>query len=451
MPNIAVAVVGVGLVGKEVVRQLFAPALEGVFEVVLLSGSRHAVAFERGKHFGDAEALLALLPSSSTSASARPALPPGAAYSSTDFESIISTLSADRTSQGQHTILVDCTSSADLAALYPRALSSGLSVVTPNKKAFSSSSSLYSSIMSAQAEPGAGLCYHEATCGAGLPVLSTVRDLVATGDEIVRVEGVLSGTLAYLFNQYSTVDGVESGARPFSELVRVAKEHGHTVRELPQRLYLALEHRLMLLIDMQEPHPADDLSGADVARKLTILARIASTSSSSSSAPSSLPRLSDLPDGHLSVPTQSLVSPELAALTDPSEFLDALADLDDDFAAQRDEAARAGRVLRYVGVIDRERGEIRCGLERCVRSFSPPLDLLARARLTLPPPVRSFPHSHPFARSTGSYLSLAIYTRRYSSAPLVIQGPGYPLSVTAGALVADAVRVAERYGTRVGL
>jgi len=114
--------------------------------------------------------------------------------------------------------------------LYPRALSSGLSVVTPNKKAFASSSSLYSAIFDAQREPGAGLCYHEATCGAGLPVLSTVRDLVATGDEIVRVEGVLSGTLAYLFNQFSTVGGVKEGAMAFSKIVRVAKEHGHTVR-----------------------------------------------------------------------------------------------------------------------------------------------------------------------------------------------------------------------------
>lgn len=64
---------------------------------------------------------------------------------------------------------------------------------------------------------------------------------------------------------------------------------------------------------------------------------------------------------------------------------------------------------------------------------------------------RRFAHSHPFASLSGSYLSLAIYTHRYSSSPLIIQGPGYPLSVTAGAVVADAIRVAERYGARVGL
>lgn len=226
--KIAVALVGVGLVGKEVVRQLFAPALGGVFEVVMLSGSRHAVTIEHGQQFGDAETLLALLPPSTVWTP--PHLPEGATYGSPDFDTIISSLCKSAATTGQHTILIDCTSSAELAALYPRALSSGLSVVTPNKKAFASSSSLYSAILDAQREPGAGLCYHEATCGAGLPVLSTVRDLVATGDEIVRVEGVLSGTLAYLFNQFSTVGGVKEGAMAFSKIVRVAKEHGHTVR-----------------------------------------------------------------------------------------------------------------------------------------------------------------------------------------------------------------------------
>lgn len=200
-------------------------------------------------------------------------------------------------------------------------------------------------------------------------------------------------------------------------------------------------------LDQQEPHPADDLSGADVARKLTILARVAS-SSSQPACSSALPSLPDLPEGNLSVPTESLVPPELAALSDPDEFLDALGELDSALAARRDAAAKEGRVLRYVGVIDRERGELRCGLERCGAGSL--LSQPHRRALTVSSP-RSFPYSHPFAQSQGSYLSLAIYTRRHASSPLVIQGPGYPLSVTAGAVVADAVRVAERRGMRVGL
>ncbi|BGP36888.1 Homoserine dehydrogenase [Rhodotorula kratochvilovae] len=399
MLKIAVAVIGVGLVGKEVVRQLFAPALQGVFEVVLLSNSRHAVLVETSEEQQSADALLTLLPPSSAPVPSPP--PPGVTYASPDFNSVISTLITRSCTPSQHTILIDCTSSASLAALYPHALSSGLSVVTPNKKAFSSSSALYEAILAAQREPGAGTCYHEATCGAGLPVLSTLRDLVATGDEVVRVEGVLSGTLAYLFNQFSTPDGSEEG-KTFSEIVRIAKEDGHT-----------------------EPHPADDLSGADVARKLAILARLASPSSPSAS-PSSLPPLPALHEGHASIPTQSLIPASLASLADPGEFLAALPAHDAHFAALRDEAAKEGRVLRYVGVLDREKGEVRCGLE-------------------------AFPLTHPFASNTGSYLSLAIYTRRYAARPLVLQGPGYPLSVTAGAVVADAVRVAERHGCRVGL
>ncbi|GAA5821251.1 hypothetical protein JCM3770_007384, partial [Rhodotorula araucariae] len=337
LPSIAVAVVGVGLVGKEVVRQLFAPALRGVFEIVLLSNSKHAVIFEANSEQQSVDALFALLPLSPTAVSAPP--PPGATHIAPDFDNVISTLITRSRATSMHTVLIDCTSSAALAERYPHAIRSGLSVVTPNKKAFSASSALYTAILSAQREPGAGLCYHEATCGAGLPVLSTLRDLVATGDEVVRIEGALSGTLAYLFNQFSTPDGIGEG-KTFSEIVRIAMEDGHT-----------------------EPHPADDLSGADVARKLTILARLASPPSTPGS--SSLPPLASLAEGHASIPTESLIPPALAARAsgDAGAFVAALAVHDAHFAALRDDAAARGRVLRYVGVLDREKGEIRCGLE----------------------------------------------------------------------------------------
>jgi homoserine dehydrogenase len=69
-------------------------------------------------------------------------------------------------------------------------------------------------------------CYHEATVGAGLPVLCTLADLVETGDRVVRIEGILSGTLSFLFNSFSAPDN----ARSFSDLVREAKDRGYTVR-----------------------------------------------------------------------------------------------------------------------------------------------------------------------------------------------------------------------------
>ena len=88
------------------------------------------------------------------------------------------------------------------------------------------------------------LVYQESTVGAGLPVISTLKDLVATGDRIHKIEGVLSGTMSYIFNEFSPASG---STTKFSEIVSVARQNGYT-----------------------EPHPGDDLSGSDVARKLTI-------------------------------------------------------------------------------------------------------------------------------------------------------------------------------------
>lgn len=93
-------------------------------------------------------------------------------------------------------IVVDNSSSPDLAALYPAILESGASVCTPNKKSTSSSLKLYEQILAATEGEGAGLYYGESTVGAGLPILSTLKELVATGDEVRKVEGVLSGTRA---------------------------------------------------------------------------------------------------------------------------------------------------------------------------------------------------------------------------------------------------------------
>lgn len=131
----------------------------------------------------------------------------------------------------QHTVVVDNTSNDDVASFYPSFLKAGLSVVTPNKKAFSASMQLYKDIQqaAAQASSPSGkppLVYGESTVGAGLPILSTLKDLIETGDEIVKIEGVFSGTLSYIFNEWSTPQG---GNKKFSDVVRIAKENGYTV------------------------------------------------------------------------------------------------------------------------------------------------------------------------------------------------------------------------------
>ncbi len=119
-----------------------------------------------------------------------------------------------------HTVIIDCTASADVAANYQTWLARGIHLVTPNKKANSGSMPYYRALQEARRAAGTHYLY-EATVGAGLPVIQTLRDLRETGDDITRIEGIFSGTLAYLFNVF---DGSES----FSSIVRTAKLKGYT-------------------------------------------------------------------------------------------------------------------------------------------------------------------------------------------------------------------------------
>ncbi|HTE42922.1 MAG TPA: bifunctional aspartate kinase/homoserine dehydrogenase I, partial [Steroidobacteraceae bacterium] len=141
-----------------------------------------------------------------------------------------------------HAVIIDCSASAEVAQHYPEWLGAGIHVVTPNKKANTLDLDFFDRLHESRRTGGAHYLY-EATVGAGLPVVQTLRDLRETGDEIRRIEGILSGTLAYLFN-------VWDGKQPFSAVVRDAKAKGYT-----------------------EPDPRDDLSGSDFARKIVILGR----------------------------------------------------------------------------------------------------------------------------------------------------------------------------------
>ncbi|SCV73962.1 BQ2448_6392 [Microbotryum intermedium] len=390
-----VALIGVGLVGKQVVYQLSSPALSPLFRIVSLSNSKHTVSIEPSSSTLRADDLLALLPASSASLPSSSSHP-GATYSSANPEQVVKDLAHAAKQSKTSTILIDCTSDLSVTQLYPLAISLGLSVVTPNKKGFSSSNELWQQILEAQNPPGAGLVYLEATVGAGLPIISTLRDLLKTGDEVTKVEGVLSGTFSYIFNEFSK-PGVKGGPK-FSEVVKVAKANGYT-----------------------EPHPADDLSGSDVARKLTILSRLISAN------PSSLPSLPSFPEGYVSLPTQPLIPQALEGLASGSEFVDKLAEHDEEFDRLREEAEKEGKVLRYVGVIDREAGVVKCGLEKYLAA-------------------------HPFASSlSGADNILAFHSHRYSNSPLIVQGAGAGADVTAMGVVADAIKVAERTGVRVHL
>ncbi len=211
-----------------------------------------------------------------------------------------------------HAVVLDCSASSAVADQYAGWLARGIHVAVANKQAGAGPIERFDAIRRAAAEGGARWRY-EATVGAGLPILGTLRDLVDTGDEIHAVEGILSGTLAWLFNEF---DGTE----PFSALVRRAKDKGFT-----------------------EPDPRDDLSGLDVARKLVILAREIGWST----------RLED-------VAVEGLVPAALARVSVP-EFLERLAELDGPIGARFESARAKGHVLRYVARLGAD-GVARVGL-----------------------------------------------------------------------------------------
>ena len=217
-----------------------------------------------------------------------------------DLGKFVDTVQADYI---PHTLIIDCTANADVAMHYKDWLARGIHVVTPNKKANSGILAYYRACQEAARANGSHYLY-EATVGAGLPIIQTLRDLRETGDDITSIEGIFSGTLAYLFNVFD-------GSEPFSSIVRTAKQKGYT-----------------------EPDPRDDLSGLDVARKLIILGR-------------EMGLTLEMKDVHV----EGLVPKEIEKCSVP-EFMERLADFDAAMSAKYAAARARGEVLRYVGRID---------------------------------------------------------------------------------------------------
>jgi len=213
-----------------------------------------------------------------------------------------------------NTIVVDCTASGQVAERYPELLESNISVATANKLGMAGPSELYGKIVWAERSSNAKFLY-ETNVGAGLPIISTLNDLKNSGDRIVCIEGVLSGTLSYIFNE------LRKGGR-FSEIVRKAKESGYT-----------------------EPDPRDDLSGADFARKMLILGR-------------ALGYELEYED----VECESLVPESCQGEMTAAEFLDRLATIDDWYVEEMESAAKEGKVIAYTGEL--KDGKASVGLKR---------------------------------------------------------------------------------------
>ncbi len=217
-----------------------------------------------------------------------------------------------------HAVLIDCTANQAVADRYADWLGRGIHVITPNKRAHSGPIAYYQQLQRLSHASSTHFLY-EATVGAGLPVIQTLKDLVETGDEIRSISGIFSGTLAYLFNLFD-------GSRPFSEIVREARARGYT-----------------------EPDPRDDLSGMDVARKAVILAREAGLTL----------ELSD-------IAVESL-APAALANASVDEFLARLPDFDAPMVERVEAAHSKGEVLRYVAEVDVGAGTATVAL----RSFAP--------------------------------------------------------------------------------
>jgi len=213
----------------------------------------------------------------------------------------------------RNSIFIDCTASNDIPTLYDKILRNSISVVTPNKVACSSHFDTYLGLKKTATEFQTKFLF-ETNVGAGLPIISTLSDLLKSGDRIFKIQAVLSGTLNFLFNTYD-------GTQKFSDVVKQAKAEGYT-----------------------EPDPRLDLSGVDVMRKILILARESGYKL----------ELDDITNRPF-VPEECMNTATIDA------FYDKLDEFDGVFKAMLDEANSAGKRIKYVASFENRKAST--GLE----------------------------------------------------------------------------------------
>lgn len=270
-----------------------------------------------------------------------------------------------------NSIFVDNTASEELPRFYEEILGSSISISTPNKLATSSSYEQYQRLKRIAARRGVPFLY-ETNVGAGLPVIGTLEDLITSGDRILRIEGVLSGTMSFIFNNFKS-------GQSFSAIVREAKRLGYT-----------------------EPDPRDDLGGADVRRKLLILARE-----------------TGLPLEASDVRIERILPKAAQAANSVDAFFEELEKSDGHFEAMAAAAAAEGKALRMIASL--EDGVATIGL-------------------------RAVDASHPFYSLSGSDNMIVFTTERYKERPLVVRGPGAGAAVTAAGVFAEVVRIGSYLG-----
>ena len=218
-----------------------------------------------------------------------------------------------------NSVFVDCTASADVAGIYQSLLEHNVSVVAANKIAASSEYDRYRLLKETARKRGVKYLF-ETNVGAGLPIINTISDLINSGDKILKIEAVVSGTLNFIFNEMN--EDV-----PFSQAIRMAKEAGYA-----------------------EPDPRIDLSGKDVMRKLVILSREAGYEVN----------LEDV-EAHLFIPDELFRCPM-------EEFWQKLPSLDAEFEARRQRLETEHKRLRFVASM--EHGKCSVGLREVDSSHS---------------------------------------------------------------------------------
>lgn len=268
-------------------------------------------------------------------------------------------------------IFLDNTASAEVASWYEQILESSISISTPNKIAASSPYPQYARLKKTAERRGVQWRY-ETNVGAGLPIITTLNDLLHSGDRILRIEGILSGTLSYIFNHFCA-PGNEA---KFADIVREAKKLGLT-----------------------EPDPRDDLSGADVRRKLLILAR-----------ETGLPLESEDIQIENILPEACQKAPNVEA------FFEALDQHAAHFEQIRSAARAAGKVLRFVARLEDGKADIT---------------------------LQQYGVEHPFYFLSGSDNMVVFTTERYHERPLVVRGPGAGAEVTAAGVFAEVIALSS--------
>lgn len=268
-----------------------------------------------------------------------------------------------------NSIFIDSTASATIPDYYSSILENNIAVVTPNKVATSSSYRNYQKLKAISKKHKAPFLY-ETNVGAGLPVIKTIEDLVSSGDQIIKLEAVLSGSISYIFNTFSP-------EKKFSEVVLEAKKLGYT-----------------------EPDPRDDLSGLDVKRKITILAREAGH-----------------PVNMSQVKLKGILNKACLEAESVSDFFVELEKMDEHFEAMATRAASKNKKLRFIATMTKS-GEASVALQEVTQKS-------------------------PFYNLGGSDNMLVFTTKRYDKRPLVIKGPGAGADVTAAGVFAEIISIAN--------